>query len=75
MEKPTLQGIAAKNIIRILEEKNISKAELGRRIGKSRSIIVKYLSSGTEKRNIDVDVLGDIAEALEVEPEELLRKG
>jgi transcriptional regulator with XRE-family HTH domain len=60
-ERESLAFDAAELISKLMEEQNVSKAELARRIGKSRSDITQLLNGS---RNLTLHTLADLAFAL-----------
>lgn len=53
------------DLLIVMEDKNISKADLARKIGKSRSYVTQILSGA---RNMTLRTLSDIAFALDIYP-------
>ncbi len=60
----TLVAEASESIARLMAEQNISKADLARRLGKSRSWVTQLLSGGS---NMTIRTLAEVTFALDAE--------
>jgi len=65
VQQEVIRGLVTSGIYKILEEQNISKAELAQKLGISKAAVTRYLSG---ERNFTIDTLTHIAYVFDKAP-------